>query len=255
MRYCIIILFGLLIITSSVCSADTTEAQPETVTEKPILEIQAVNLASSIANTTTNASDEEYTLGAEDIIEILVRRHPEFSDKFKVNKDGKIQYKFVGDIEVAGLAKDELNKKLTNIISQYVVEPEINITILDYKSKVFYVIGEVSRPGKYYMMGNTLSVREAVVTAGLPLMSAAMRKCRLIRPDISGKPINTKVDIYSVLYGGDLKKNINMLPGDVLYVPSTVMAKVMRVISPVTAPLTNAASTGKTVVSAGAGIP
>lgn len=254
MRY-LIILCGLLTILNSASLADTGQAIPEMAGENPISEIEALSLASDISDAAANPSDEEYTLGADDAIEILVRRHPEFSDKFRINKDGKIQYKFVGDIEAAGLTKDELNKKLTDVISQYVVEPEINITILDYKSKVFYVIGEVARPGKYYMMGNTLNVREAVVAAGLPTMSAAMRKCRLTKPSTDGRPKHININIYEILYGGDLRNNINMQPGDILYVPATMMAKVMRVISPVSAPLTTAASTGRTVISAGAGIP
>ena len=249
MRYCIIILFGLLIITSNIYSAGTTEAKPETVTEKPISEIQAVNLVSSAQHSNNIVDLSQYTLGAEDVIEIIVRRHPEFSDKYTVNKEGKIQYKFVGDISVLGFTKAGLEKQLTKVLSEYIVEPDINVTILEYKSKVFYVIGEVGRPGEYYMRGNSVTVREAVIEAGLPTMSAAMRKCRLIRPDISGKPAKIKVDIYSVLYGGDLKKNIDMRPGDVLYVPATVMAKVMRVIAPVSAPISTAASTGRAVVA------
>ena len=39
-----------------------------------------------------------------------------------------------------------------------------------------------------------------------------------------------------------LKKNIDLKPGDVFYVPATVMAKLIRVISPVTTPIANAAS-------------
>lgn len=196
-------------------------------------------------------SIDEYTLGSEDVIEIIVRRHPEFSDKFTVNKDGKIQYKFVGDIDVSGLTKVELHKKITGILSQYIVDPDVNITILDYRSKVFYVIGEVGRPGKYYMMGNSINVREAVVAAGLPTMAAAMRKCRLTKPSTDGKPKHVPINIYEILYGGDLRNNINMQPGDILYVPTTMMAKVMRVISPVSAPISTAVSTGRTVVSAG----
>ncbi|MDP1853797.1 MAG: polysaccharide biosynthesis/export family protein [Candidatus Omnitrophota bacterium] len=197
------------------------------------------------------ASIDEYTLGADDVIEIIVRRHPEFSDKFIVNKDERIQYKFVGDIDVSGLTKSQLQKKITGILSQYIVDPDVNITILDYKSKVFYVIGEVGRPGKYYMMGNTVNVREAVVASGLPTMSAAMRKCRLTKPSSDGKPKHININIYEILYGGDLRNNINMQPGDILYVPTTMMAKVMRVISPVSAPISTAVSTGKAVVSAG----
>ncbi|MDP2923076.1 MAG: polysaccharide biosynthesis/export family protein [Candidatus Omnitrophota bacterium] len=175
-----------------------------------------------------------YTLGPEDIVQIDVMRHPEFSGVYPVNLEGKIQYKFVGDIDVSGLNKKQLEEKVTKIISNYVISPEVNITIVEYKSKVIYVLGEVGQPGRYYMRVDSVPVREAVVNAGLPTYAAAMRRCRLITPDNNGKVKTRSVDLYSVLYGGDLNKNIAMHPGDVLYVPATVMAKIIRVINPVT---------------------
>jgi polysaccharide export outer membrane protein len=182
-----------------------------------------------------------YTLGPDDVIEIAVQRHPEFSGTFPINLEGKIQYEFVGDVEVTGLTKKELEAKIKKLIGGYVVNPEVNVTILEYRSKVFYVLGEVGRPGKFYMRSESIPVREAIMEAGLPTIAAAMRKCRLISPAKEGKSKTKSVDVYSLLYAGDLERNIDMKPGDVLYVPSTVMAKVFRTIAPITEPVTSAA--------------
>lgn len=176
----------------------------------------------------------KYILGPDDVIEITVMRHPEFSGVYPINLEGKLQYKFVGDIEVVGLTKKELEQKIKEVISNFVVSPEINVTILEYKSKVIYVLGEVGQPGKYYMRSETIPVREAVVQAGLPTLAAAMRRCRLITPDKKGNGKTKAVDLYSILYSGNLKENIDMKPGDVLYVPATIMAKIIRVVNPVT---------------------
>ncbi len=180
-----------------------------------------------------------YTLGPDDVVEITVMRHPEFSGVYPINLEGKIQYKFIGDIDVSGLTKKKLEAKIKNIISRFVINPEVNVTILEYKSKVIYVVGEVGRPGKYYMRADSIPVREAVVAAGLPTLAAAMRRCRLITPAEDGKAKIRNVDLYALLYGGNLKQNIQMHPGDVLYVPATIMAKVVRVINPVTAPISS----------------
>lgn len=178
-----------------------------------------------------------YTLGPDDVIEINVMRHPEFAGTYPVNLEGKIQYKFVGDIEVTGLTKKQLEEKIKQIISGYVINPEVNVTILEYKSKIIYVLGEVGRPGKYYMRSEVIPVREAVVEAGLPTLAAAMRRCRLVTPDKNGRARIQSVDLYSILYGGNLKYNLEMRPGDVLYVPATIMAKIVRIVNPVTAPI------------------
>jgi len=180
------------------------------------------------------AEDVKYTLGPDDVIDIEVRRHPEFSGQYTVNSEGKIEYKFVGDIVVTGLTKAELKTRLTEIVSEYIIEPEMDVSIAAYLSKVFYVVGEVGRPGKFYMRGNTVTVREALVQAGLPSGTAAMKKSRLISPDESGENNYKKINVYKLLYEGDLTRNLQMQPGDVLYIPPTTMAKIIRVVSPVT---------------------
>ncbi|MCX5693301.1 MAG: polysaccharide export protein [Candidatus Omnitrophica bacterium] len=191
----------------------------------------------------------KYTVGPDDVILIDVRRHPEFSGEYTINSEGKIQYKFVGDIPVSGLTKLELKDKLISILAKYVIDPDVDVTISQYRSKVIFIVGEVGAPGKYYMKADIISLRDAVVQAGLPTLAAAMRRTSLVHPDTNGKPKQENVDLYKLIYEGKLDLDREMLPGDVLYVPATVFAKVMRVINPVAEPIAPAgtierASTG-----------
>lgn len=190
-----------------------------------------------------------YTLGPDDVIEVIVRRHPEFSGMYPINGEGKIQYKFVGDIEVKGLTKTEVKDRVMQILSKYIITPEVEVTILEYRSKVIYVIGEVGAPGKYYMKSDKISLREAVIQAGLPMLTAAMRRTTLVRPDKNGKPTSKKVDLYALLYEGKLNLDLEMVPGDVVVVPATLMTKIFRVISPVT----TTAGTAQSAASTAAG--
>lgn len=227
--------------------ADPGFSQSEGVTETPSsVDIILEQLPVMGTAQAPIAEAVKYTLGPNDVIEIEVRRHPEFSGQYTINSEGKIEYKFVGDIVVEGLTKAELREQLTQLLSEFIIEPEIDVSIVAYLSKVFYVVGEVGRPGKFYMRGNTVTVREALVQAGLPTGSASTRKSRLITPDDTGENNYVKVDVQKLLYEGDLKQNCQMQPGDVLYIPPTVMAKIIRVISPVTNITGQAAGTART---------
>jgi protein involved in polysaccharide export with SLBB domain len=207
----------------------------QAITETPSsVDIYLDALPAVAAEASAITEDTKYTLGPNDVIAIEVRRHPEFSGQYPINSEGKIEYKFVGDVVVRGLTKAELNERLTKILSEYIIEPDVDVMILAYLSKVFYVVGEVGRPGKFYMRGNTVSVREALVQAGLPAHTAALKGCRLITPSKAGSRNYVTVNAMSLLYEGNLKENRDMKPGDVLYVPATVMAKIIRVVSPVT---------------------
>ncbi|MGE5280312.1 MAG: polysaccharide biosynthesis/export family protein [Deltaproteobacteria bacterium] len=210
---------------------EAAAAKAEAGAQEPAVEAATPSPAAPEAGVAEEPS--RYTLGQDDVIEIEVRRHPEFSDKFIVNAEGKIQYKFVGDIKVEGMTKTDVQDLITKILAKYVINPEVDVTILEYRSKVIYVIGEVGQPGKYYMRADKMSMREAIVQAGLPTLAAAMRRTTLIRPDKSGNPKQSTVDLYALLYEGKLNLDREMLPGDVVVVPATLFAKIFRVISPV----------------------
>ncbi|MFT5387673.1 MAG: protein involved in polysaccharide export with SLBB domain [Lysobacterales bacterium] len=191
-----------------------------------------------------------YTLGQTDILEITVLRHPEVSGQFVINQEGNLQYEFVGDIQVEGKTKDEVKTILENTLSEFIVAPSVTVKIVGYNSKVVYVIGEVGHPGKIYMRGDTINVREALIQAGLPTLSAKTAQSLLITPADKGQAIQKKVNVKDLLFKGDLRENFVMKPGDTLYVPPTIMAKALRVIQPVTAPV-SAASGGVRTVTTG----
>lgn len=192
-------------------------------------------------------TESKYTLGPEDIIRIEVLRHPEVSGEFLINSEGKIQYGFVGDIELAGMTKKEAADHIVSYLEKFIISPDITLTITGYNSKIVYVIGEVGHPGKIFMRGDTITVREALVQAALPLLTAKPAKSYLITPSVDGRPKRRKVNVHKLLYQGDLRENLVMKPGDVLYVPPTVLTKAFRAIQPVAQPIGTATGTGRAV--------
>lgn len=194
-------------------------------------------------------AEDTYTLGKTDVLEIAVMRHPEVSGLYVINSDGKIQYEFVGDVKVADLTKGQVSELITEKLKDYIINPEVTVKIAEYNSKVVFVVGEVYNPGKIFMRGNTITIREALLEAGLPMLTGVTKKSRLITPDDTGKAFKKDVNVYALLYEGDLRENLVMQPGDVLYIPPTFLTKTMRALQPVAAPIGTAAGTGRTVAT------
>ena len=225
-----------------------TEEMEEDLTDA---QIQAVlmeqGIPTAVAQVPIIETASNYSLGATDIIEIVVLRHPEVSGQYIVNNEGNIQYEFIGDLNVTGKTKKEVAGLLTEKLSEYIISPEVNVKILGYNSKIVYVIGEVGNPGKIFMRGDTITVREALVQAGLPLLTGKLTKSVVITSAVDGKAKVRKVNVHKLLYKGDLREDLVMAPGDTLFVPPTGMAKVMRTIQPVATPIGTAAGTGASV--------
>lgn len=190
-----------------------------------------------------------YTLGVNDVVEISVLRHPEVSGQYVINNEGSLQYEFIGDVPVEGKTKDEVKTILEERLTPFIISPEVTVKIVGYNSKIVYVIGEVGAPGKIFMRGDTITVREALVQAGLPLLSAKAGDSRVITPSADGNPKVRKVNVAKLLYKGDLREDLVMNPGDTLYIPPTFLAKTMRVLQPISAPIGTAAGTGRTVMT------
>jgi polysaccharide export outer membrane protein len=181
-----------------------------------------------------------YILDRDDVVKITVLRHPELSGNFSVGPDGKIQYTFVGDIKAKGLTKQELKEKIIDSISPYVKVPEVSVAIVGYNSKKIYVLGAVNRPGLYSLRGNYCSLREAIVMAGLPAKHASTRKIYVITPD-KKNPKAKKVNLYDLLYKGKLAQDLTIKPGQVIYVPSTLISKIDNTLGTLLSPVYKAA--------------
>lgn len=230
-------------------SQEALQDKPETDLSQQIPEDNLPPEVISFVTELHTEGSSTYTLGPTDVVEITVQRHPEVSGQFPINKEGNIQYQFVGDIHIANLTKEQVKEVIRQRLSEYIINPEVSVKIVGYNSKVVYVIGEVGNPGKIYMQGDTMTVREALVQAGLPLLSASTRKCPLITPSADGNPKKLQVNVFALLYEGDLRENLVMKPGDTLYIPATILSKAMRVIQPVAQPIGTTADTGRTVAT------
>lgn len=185
--------------------------------------------------------DGPYTLGRDDVIHVEVRSQPEFTSDYVVGFDGRIQYNYIGDVPVAGLTKYEVQQVLEKLLQRYIRVPIVNVSIVAYNSKVVYVIGEVNRPGKFVMRGDAIKLREAILAAGLPTHDAALGRVHVIKPDLNDPRVRV-INMKRILYKGKLKDDVNLYPGEIVVVPSTVLSKVNDFLSSILSPVTRAAS-------------
>ena len=213
----------------------------------------AQNLGPDSSVSTQGKQDDEnkltskYTLGAKDVVQITVEHHPEVGGKYSLNSEGKIQFEFLGDVPLSGLTKEGVADLITKQLKTYVIKPQVTVKILEYNSKVVYIVGEVGTPGKIFMRGDTITVREALLAAGLPQLTAATTEAYMFTPSFNGKVSRKKVNVYNLLYKGDLREDYVMQPGDSLYLPPTLWAKVARVLNPITQPIASTAGAAAAV--------
>ena len=169
-----------------------------------------------------------YTLGTGDVILISVRDHTELSGRAIVRLNGDIVLPLVNDVvRVKGLTADEAAVKIREVLRRYVRDPYVTVTIEEYKSKTFYVIDEMGAT-PYPITRANLTVRDALFVADWG-DNKALGRVIVMKPN-NLHPIIRKVNAFDIIYRGNLKDNISINDGDVIYVPLTIAAKVTKVI-------------------------
>ena len=187
----------------------------------------------------------DYKLGIDDVVTIMVRNQPDFSGRFIVNPEGKIQYNYVGDVEADGKTKDELKADLIEKLKKFVRYPEVAVMISDYRSKSVYVFGFVNQPGKYAMKGNKITVKEAIVAAGLVRMDGSLKNVYVVRPSDKNKDQKAwqkKIDLDQLLIKGNAAEDFLLEPGDTVVVNQKYFDRFINAYSKILGPVFQSAA-------------
>jgi len=138
-------------------------------------------LATGVRDTASDADFETtispYTVGPNDNLRVVVFGHPELSTNplgERVDFQGRINLPLVGPVPVAGLEPDAARDAIRVQLEAYLREPRVTVSVLEYTGRLFYLFGEVARPGAY-PLDRPLTALQAL-SAGGGLKSGADRE-------------------------------------------------------------------------------
>jgi polysaccharide export outer membrane protein len=108
-------------------------------------------------------------------------------------------------------------------------DPIINVELKDFEKPFFIVGGEVGKPGKFDLRGET-SATEAVAIAGGLRDSAKHSEVLLFRRVPDGWVQAKKLNMKKMLKEANLEEDTYLQPGDFLYIPKNTMSKISKFI-------------------------
>lgn len=150
----------------------------------------------------------KYTIGSEDVLYIQVWKEPDFTRQVAVRPDGKITMPLIGDVQASGLTPLALTADLKDKVGKYVQSPEVTVTVMDVRSRKYYIDGEVGRPGQFQLVTPT-RVLEALSMAGGFREFANKSKITILRGSKT-----FKFNYNEVIRGKHLEQNIFLESGD-----------------------------------------
>ena len=161
-----------------------------------------------------SAPATDFELGIGDVIHVSVWREQELTQNAVVRPDGKVSLPLAGEIEVAGKTAVATQALIRERLRQFIVDPQVAVSVLEIHSRQVFITGQVQRPGAYPLLGS-VNILQLIASAG-GLTPFAHRKDIIVLD--TGNRVLTRFNYQSAIKG-KAKQLQQLHPGDTVVIP------------------------------------
>ena len=173
-----------------------------------------------------------YIIGEGDVLQIIVWDHPELTipaGQFRdaetsgqqVGEDGYLYYPYVGMVRASGMNIPALRDVLTEKLSTYIQDPQLDVRVVGYRSQRVYVVGEVNEPGLIPLNDIPLTIADAISLSGGLTPNAHKSGVNISRDGVVHE-----IDLRALYDYADSSQNLTLQHGDILNVLDRSQQKV-----------------------------
>lgn len=193
--------------------------------------IEEAEIKEAIVSQYTNYLSR-YELGPEDIISVQVFGQPNYSKAgITIPPTATIQYPLIpGGIFVGGKTLDQIEKEIAKKLDEYIIDPQVTVTLEKVGSAQFAVLGKVGAPG-VRLMTRRYSVYDAIVESGGLTPGADKKRITLLRRTAQGSYLSSNVKLDEMIAGKIPMEYLT--PGDQLVIPEKKwsLSKILEVVN------------------------
>lgn len=163
------------------------------------------------------AADDDYRMGTGDVVRITVYGNPDLTTEARVGEEGGITFPLIGTVMAAGQTPAAAEKDIAERLAKggFIVDPNVNLNIVQYRGQQISVLGRVNRPGKY-TLEKTTRLADALALAGGIIVDGADVVTLMRTRD--GKTEYLDIDMLALFKSGGEANNVLVQDGDVLNV-------------------------------------
>lgn len=158
-------------------------------------------------------------LGPGDSVRITVYPYPDLTTEVRLAEDGKVSMPMIGRVELKGMTPDQASRLIAErlVRGKFINNPQVDVAVLEARSRQVSVLGFVTRPGRYMLEGTTAKVSDVLAMAGGLVPEAA--DTAVITRKGGEKSESFDVDVAALIRGGQAGKDIEVKSGDSVFVP------------------------------------
>ncbi|HVX65010.1 MAG TPA: polysaccharide biosynthesis/export family protein [Bryobacteraceae bacterium] len=199
-------------------------------------------LACAAGGEAPTAAGAGYILGPDDQVSVHVLDVDEIADRpLRIERNGTVRLPLAGRVQAAGLTAEQLEAGIADRLRTYVKNPQVTVSIAEYRSQPVSVLGAVASPGVLQLQGRKTLFEVLSLAGGLRQDAGhSIRITRLSRwgaiplagaaPDATRRYSVAQVLVKSVLEARNPQENIAICPEDVISVPRAEMVYVIGAV-------------------------
>ncbi|HEV7915194.1 MAG TPA: polysaccharide export protein EpsE [Albitalea sp.] len=161
---------------------------------------------------------EQHTLGAGDVIRVNVFQNPDLSLETRISEVGQITFPLVGQVAVGGLSIPAAEQRIAKSLrdGKFVLNPQVNILLMQIRSSQVSILGQVGKPGRYPIDQVGSKVSEMIAAAGGVVPGAS--DVVTLSGNRNGRAVKLEIDLPAVLQAGKTELDPVVQNGDILHV-------------------------------------
>ena len=171
-----------------------------------------------------------YRLGPEDVISVTVFGQDRYSRSgITIPPSGRISLALIqGGLFVNGKTVDEVAALIKKRYDEYIIDPEVTVSLDKAASYRYSIVGDVAQPG-IRLMSRRMTVTEAIAEAGGVLNTGSKSGVVVLRRQQDNTMAKIPVNVDAI-YKGRAPDSVFLLPGDQIFVPGNKLKKVQQIL-------------------------
>ena len=156
------VVFLLAQIACGVAQTDSTSSNAPASSDAATADTQSQTTGTSIA------TSPNYILSPNDLLDIRVFQEDDLHTIVRIPQDGVINFPLIGSVKIGGRSVAQATELIRSLLQKdYLVNPQVNLTITEYAKRHFTIIGQVQRPGTYNIPDEQqIDLLDAIAMAG-----------------------------------------------------------------------------------------
>jgi polysaccharide export outer membrane protein len=159
-------------------------------------------------------------LGPGDMVRVTVFQNPDLATEATISADGTLAFPLLGEVNVAEKTPIEAGRLIAERLRQrkFVLDPQVSVTLVALRSRQVAVLGAVAKPGHYPLETTHTRVTDLLALAGG--VNEAGDETVVVVTNRNGSAERIEIDVPAMYQSGNLTANIELVPGDTIFVPS-----------------------------------